>query len=105
MKFVNSKRPVDYAEELYEIQKEKAELRKRLKALETSERQLSSFITKFSKGESFTFNSGRYQKCVRIGNHQRMILDEAECKRLLKSRTPYRPIDYTTVKVDFVYEG
>lgn len=103
-KFVSAKLPVQYAEELHNTQLKIARLEKQLKELKIQERQLGSHLMKMVHGRSFQFNSGSHLKQLVIRNHSRMILDQDKCKLLLKSRTPYSPSEWTTIKVDFVYE-
>lgn len=103
-KFVSAKLPKQYAEDLHKIQNKMAKLQAQLDELAVEERQLSSYLLKISKGTSFTFDSGDYQKLVRITNHRRMILDQERAREILKSKTPYKPSEWTTVKVDFIYE-
>ncbi len=104
MKFVNDKQPRDYAELLAKKMSELEKLRAREKELSKEVDQLKAFVFKVNKGKSWEFNGALYRRMVKITTSQRLILDQDECKRLLKKKTPYKPVDVTTIKVDYVYQ-
>lgn len=103
LKFVSAQKPSDYAYRLFEVQQELAILHKKVRALEVEQKQLTSWLLKYAKGNSFGFDGPRYQMWVKITNHQRMILDQDKVRKLLKSKTPYTESTWITVKVDYQY--
>jgi hypothetical protein len=61
---------------------------------------------RYSKGDSFFFvGADGYQKRVRVTHASRLILDQEACRKLLKSRTPYKTSTWSTMNVDWVYEN
>lgn len=104
MKFVSDKTVGTYADRYQVLQDRMAKKRAELKAMETEAKHLADFLAKQGHNKSFECNGKLYRKIVQITNHQRMILDQDKCKTLLKSKTPYKPTDVRTVKVDYVYE-
>ena len=104
MKFVSDKTVGTYADRYQVLQEKLAKKRAEIKAMETEMKQIADYLAKQGRNKSFEVNGKLYRKIVQIANHQRMILDQDQCKRLLKSRTPYKPTDVRTVKVDYVYE-
>lgn len=103
LKFVSAKKPSDHAFRLYEIQQKLRRLEIRRKELEIEERQLERYLQKIGKGQSFVFDGPEYQMVCKISEHTRMILDQEKCRMLLKKRTPYTQSEWTTVKIDYVY--
>ncbi len=104
-KFVSAKRPSDFADQLHQKQIKIAKLEATLKVLRAEAEHLETFLLQYSGGRSFAYNAGDgYTKIVKVSNHSRMILDQAKVQKLLKSRTPYKPSNWTTVTVDWQYE-
>ena len=103
-RFVSAAKPTDYADRLFVVQERLRKLSVEKKALEVEEKHLANYLMRFSKGQTFVYNSGAYQRVVKIGHHSRMILDQAKVLKLLKAKTPYTKSTWTSVKVDFVYE-
>lgn len=104
MKFVSDKKPGDYAEHLRKLQDRIEKKRAELRDLEKEAEQLKTFLLKVNRGKSFAFNGALYQRCVKIDRSERVILDQDECKRLLKARTPYKSIEVVKVTIDYIYE-
>jgi hypothetical protein len=104
MKFVSDKTVGMHADRYQVLQEKIEKKRAEIRALELEAKQLADFLAKQGRNKSFECNGRLYRKIVQITNHQRMILDQEQCKKLLKSRTPYKPTDVRTVKVDYVYE-
>lgn len=104
LKFVSAQKPSDYAYRLFEVQQELLRLQKKVKALEVEQRQLTSYLLKYAKGNSFGFDGPAYQMVVKIQAHSRMILDQEKVRKLLKSKTPYTESSWTTLKVDYQYK-
>lgn len=103
-KFVSAIKPTDYADRLFVIQERLRKLSIEKKALEAEEKHLENYLIRFSKGQTFVYNSGDYQRVVKIGHHSRMILDQPKVLKLLKAKTPYTKSEWTSIKVDYVYE-
>lgn len=104
MKFVSDKTVGTYADRLHALQDKLAKKRAELRGLELEAKQLQDYLIKQGHKKSFECNGSTYRKVVKIAKHQRMILDQDKCKVLLKARTPYKPTDVLSVKVDYVYE-
>lgn len=104
MKFVYDKTPAHHAEHLRKLQAKIEKKRAELRDLEKEAEQLKTFLLKVNRGKSFAYNGPLYQSCVKVTRSVRMILDQDECKRLLKSKTPYKPADVVKVTIDYVYE-
>lgn len=104
LKFVSSVRPTDYADQLHDTQLKIKRLLAEIRTLETEEKHLQNYLLRFSKGQSFVYDSERFQKVVKIANQSRLILDQEKVQKMLKKRTPYKPSNWTTVKVDYVYK-
>lgn len=104
MKFVPEKGPRDHALQLAKIHAKLATKRAEVRALEKEADELERYLTKVNRGKSFMFNGPLYKQVVLITHPTRLILDQDECKRLLKARTPYRTVESTKVEVDYVYE-
>ena len=104
-KFVSAAKPTDYADQLHDVQQQMAKLEAQMKLLKTEERQLSTYLVRFSKGTSFVYYAADgYKKVVKVGHRSRLILDQAKVQKILKSKTPYKPSEWATVAVDWVYE-
>jgi hypothetical protein len=104
MKFVYDKTPAHHALRLRKLQEQIEKERAKLRDLEKEAEQLKTFLLKVNRGKSFAFNGTLYQMCVKVTRSARMVLDQEECKRLLKSRTPYKPANVVKVAIDYVYE-
>lgn len=104
MKFVYDKTPAHHALRLQELQAKIERKRAELRDLEKEADQLKTFLLKVNRGKSFAFNGPLYQMCAKVSHSSRMILDQDECKRLLKAKTPYKPANVTKVTIDYVYE-
>lgn len=104
MKFVPDKTVGVYADRLQVLQEKLTEKRTELRELESEAKHLQNFLVKQGRNKSFQCNGKTYRKVVSITHHQRLILDQDKCKLLLKGRTPYKPTDVLSVKVDYVYE-
>jgi len=105
LKFVSAAKPANYADRLHEIQQQLRKLEKQVKALRTEEKHIARFLSKYTKGASFTYDAADgYVKIVRINDVERLILDQAKVLKLLRNRTPYAKSSWTTVKVDWRYE-
>lgn len=104
MKFVPEKQPRDHALRLSKLHIEIAKKRAALRELEKEAEQLERYLLKVNRGKSFEFNGPLYKQCVLITHPTRMVMDQDEVKRILKSRTPYKPTESTKVVVDYVYE-
>jgi hypothetical protein len=104
LKFVSEKGPKDHAQRLFKLQAEISKRRAALNILETEAEQLKRYLQKINRGKSFEFDGPLYRQVVRISHIDRLILDQEMCKKLLKSRTPYKPSPITKVEVDYVYE-
>lgn len=104
MKFVYDKTPAHHAERLRTLQAKIDKERAKLRELEKEAEQLKTFLLKVNRGKSFAYNGPLYQMCVKVVHSARMVLDQDECKRLLKTKTPYKPANVTKVTIDYVYE-
>lgn len=104
MKFVYDKTPAHHAERLRTLQEKIEKERAKLRLLEKEAEQLKAFLLKVNRGKSFAFNGPLYQMCVKVSHSSRLIIDQDECRRLLKNKTPYKPVDITKVVIDYVYE-
>jgi len=104
LKFVPEKGPRDHALKLAKLQQMIAKRREKLRELEKEADQLERYLLRVNRGKSFEFNGPLYKQCVLITHPSRRILDQDECRRLLKSRTPYRETKSTKVEIDYVYE-
>jgi len=104
MKFVSDKQPKDWAERFQKLSQEITKRKAALRELEKEAEQLEAFLLKVNKGKSWQFNGALYQKQVSVRSRHRLVLDQDKCKKLLKSKTPYKQLDFTHVTVDYVYE-
>lgn len=104
-KFVSAKKPTDFADQLHKAQIKIAKLRAEVKSLEVEAGHLETYLLKYSEGRSFVYESSDgYNKVFKVSNHTRLILDQEKVQKLLKSRTPYKPSSWTSIKVDWQYE-
>lgn len=103
-KFVSDKKPRDWAEHLAKVQKEVAVTRAKLRELQKEEDQLTRFLLKVNKGKSFEYDGPDYRKVMQVSHPSMMILDQEQCKKLLKLKTPYKKVTRTKVTIDYVYE-
>jgi len=104
MKFVSDKTVGTYVDRLHALQEKIAKKRTELRTMEKEAEQLQDFMLKQARGKSFECVGKVYRKVVTIGSSKRMILDQEECKKLLKARTPYKESAVRSIKVDYVYE-
>lgn len=104
MKFVPEKGPRDHALQLAKLHAKIALRRASLRELEKEADQLERYLLRVNRGKSFEFNGPLYKQVVLVTHPSRMIMDQDEVKRLLKSRTPYKTVNSTKVEVDYVYD-
>jgi hypothetical protein len=103
-KFVSAVKPTDYAEQLFKLQQKLDKMRAEVDELEATEKHLQNYLMRYAKGETFAYVDPKgYEKRVKIRHSSRLILDQAVCKKLLKSRTPYKTSTWSSVNVDYVY--
>ena len=104
MKFVDTRQPKQYAEDLHNTQVRIAELRQELAVLKKKEDELTQFLYRLVN-RSFQYNGKRYLKQLRFYRSRKMIVDIEACRKLLKNKTPYKEaVGPLRAKVDFVYE-
>lgn len=104
MRFVSDKLPKDHAERLHELQQKLEDARAKVRTLEKEADQLKTYLLKVGKNKSFEFNGALYLKQFTVQRSTRMVIDTDEVKRLLKSRTPYKPAVTVKVTIDYVYK-
>ena len=103
-KFVSAVKPCDYADQLHDVQAKIQKLKAELKILDEQQKSLVTYLVKYSKGASFSYNAADgYQKVVTISEHERQILDQEKVRKLLKNKTPYMQSTWSTAKIDWVY--
>lgn len=108
MRFINTKKPAQYADRLHEVQKELAGLKAKADALVQEKEHLIEFLKKTSS-EGFEFNSSDgYVKKLIFNSFNRKILNQKKALLLLAKagiKAPMTTITVNTAKVDHVYEN
>lgn len=105
MKFVSAKKPVQFANELESIRTERMKLQAKVKELLEQEEMLTSYLERKFGNEPFQFNGeDGYVHQAQIVSGSRRVLNIAKIKSMLGDDTPYRKVQTTTVKFDYVYE-
>lgn len=88
-KFINSKSAKDYADQLKKLQTKITAQRERLRLMEEEEQMLIRYLCKVNNGREFEFESKGKNWLAKFTRGSRMMLDQAQCKAMLKNRTPY----------------
>lgn len=84
MKFINSKKIVDYANELAQVQKDLAKANAKVKELKEQEDSLITFLAARSRNEPFQFTgSDDYVMLIMFNESERFILDQQRARALL----------------------
>lgn len=109
MKFISTKKVVDYANDLARVQARKTELREELKNLDTEEESLIAFLNTRSKGETFQFNGeDNYLMVLEFAERTRKILDQKKARlRLLEAglKVPVRTSTWTAAEVRYATDA
>jgi vacuolar-type H+-ATPase subunit D/Vma8 len=113
MKFVNTKKVVDYANELDLLKRERDHLKERLNEIKVQEEQLEEFIYAKVEGENFQFNGSEekdgtaYVKVMEFSERKRTILDVDRAIALLarlKKKPPMKVSRWIQTSIKYVTE-
>jgi hypothetical protein len=106
-KFVNLKKPREYAQRLAAVKAERAELEERLKALKEEESELEQFLhTKV--GEDFQFNGEEgYLMTMKFVERSRRVMDQQKVRAMLETlgkKVPTKVSQWVETSIDYAEE-
>jgi hypothetical protein len=107
-KFVNSKKPREYANRLNGVKQELAELREKLKALKAEEESLTDFLAAKSANENFQFNGDEgYLMQLEFSHRTRKDIDATKVQAIfakLGKAVPMKTSEWVQTKISYVSE-
>lgn len=108
MKFINTKKPREYAQRLAAVKAEMAELQEKLKALEEEEKSLEQFLHSKSTGEDFQFNGeDGYLMTMKFADRHRRIMDQAKVRAMFDKmglKVPTKMSEWVETSIDYADE-
>jgi predicted nuclease with TOPRIM domain len=107
MKFVNTKKPREYAQRLAAVKAEMAELQERMKALKEEESELEQFLHG-AAGENFQFNGADgYLMTMKFNERSRRVMDQPKVRAMFEKmglKIPTRKSEWVETSIDYAEE-
>ena len=107
-KFINLKKPREYAQRLVAVKAEMVELQERMKLLKEEEGELESFLHTKSAGEDFQFNGeDGFLMTMKFAERTRRIMDQQKVRSMFETlgkKVPVKISTWVESSVDYAEE-
>lgn len=108
MKFINTKKPREYAQRLSSVKAELAELQERMKALKEEEQALEQFLHSKAAGQDFQFNGeDGYLMTMKFADRSRRVMDQPKVRQMFEKmgiKVPLKTSEWVESSIDYAEE-
>jgi phage host-nuclease inhibitor protein Gam len=108
MKFINTKKPREYAQRLAAVKAEIQALRQQIMALAEEEKDLEQFLHSKSAGEDFQFNGEEgYLMTMKFIDRSRRVMDQPKVRAMFEKmglKVPTRKSEWVETSIDYAEE-